>query len=59
VANLYWVYDIRNRSFLSAHESSEDAANAIRKSIAQGGAIANQALSPREPHEYEVVIVTR
>lgn len=59
MANLYWVYDIKNRSFLSAHEASADASTAVRKHIAKSGITSNGKNEPAPSTRFEVITVTR
>jgi hypothetical protein len=59
VANLYWVYDIKARQFLSCHEQSADATTALRKHVGKSGSKSNEKIAGAVAANCEVITVTR
>jgi hypothetical protein len=59
MANLYWVYNIKERTFQSGpYPASADATTALRKNVTKSGNRCNDKLNTVKSADFEVITVT-
>jgi hypothetical protein len=59
MANLFVVWNIKERRAESVHETSPDATSAIRKSLSKSGSSTNGKTYAASSTNFEVITVTR
>ena len=59
MANLFVVWDIKNRRPVSIHETNGAAVTELRNYVSKTGATANEKHEPQPASAFEVITVTR
>lgn len=58
MANLYWVYNIKDRAWNGPFPSSADATTSLRKHVTKSGNRANDKVNNTKSADFEVITVT-